>query len=64
MANGNYTIYVPDRSAPISFPSSMTHEEVKAALIGSGYTSVENSELVVSGNTLTFRRVTGGSKGI
>ena len=64
MAATYYTIYVPDRDAPITgFLESMTHEEVRSALAGSGYTAVENAELVVSGSTLRFRRVQGGVKG-
>ena len=64
MAANNYTIYVPDRDAAITgFPQSMTHEEVRAALVATGYTAVENAELVVSGSTLKFRRVQGGVKG-
>lgn len=63
MANGQFTVYVPDRSAPFSLPDSLTHEEVRRTLSGMGYPSVENAELVVAGSTITFRRPTGGTKG-
>lgn len=64
MASGSqYSIRVPDSTRVLNFPSSMTHEEVRAALVGSGYTAVESAELIVDGLNLTFRRVSGGSKG-
>ena len=66
MANGNtYTVYVPDRSAPFAFPRSMAVEEVRASLVTTGYTALENADVNVSadGGTITFRRVTGGNKG-
>jgi uncharacterized membrane protein len=66
MAADTYTIFVPDRSLPITgFLRSMSTEEVRSALVGSGQTACENAEVVVSagGSTLTFRRVTGGTKG-
>ena len=63
MANGNFTVYVPDRSTPITLPGTLTHEEVRQTLVGTGYPSVENAEMVVAGQTITFRRPTGGTKG-
>lgn len=61
----NYIVYVPDRSEPFTgFPQSLTHDEVRSALVATGHTSVENAELVVNGTTLRFRRVQGGTKGI
>lgn len=64
MANGQqWTVTVPDRRDSLSFNSSFTPEEVRAALVSTGYTSVENADLVVSGNSITFRRPTGGTKG-
>ena len=66
MANEQYTIYIPDRTTPLYYPASMTQEEVRGALVGSGYTAVETAELVVEngGRTLRFRRVAGGTKGL
>jgi len=64
MAAEQYTVYVPDREAPFYFPSTMTHEEVRMSLAGTGHTSVENAEMVVSGNVIRFRRVQGGTKGV
>ena len=63
MANGNYTVYVPDRTSPFTLPGTLTHEEVRQTVAGMGYPSVENAELTISGNTITFRRPTGGTKG-
>ncbi len=64
-ANEQYTIYVPDRTSPIRYPASLTVEEVRSALVGSGFTSVENAEVVMeAGNVLRFRRVQGGTKGL
>lgn len=66
MATGQFTVYVPDRSSPFYLPGTLTHEEVRQTLSGMGYASVENAELVVSagGSTITFRRPTGGTKGL
>lgn len=64
MASSNWTVYVPDRSAPLTLPSSLTTEEVRSSLVGTGYTSVENAEMVVQGDRITFRRPQGGSKGV
>ena len=62
----NYTVYVPDSSRPLSFSKDFTPAEVKSALISSGNASVENSTMTVSadGNTITFARVQGGTKGL
>ena len=62
MAANDYIINVPDRSAPYRLPRTLTVEEVRQTLVGMGHTAVENSELQVSpdGQTLTFKRVTGG----
>lgn len=61
-----YIVNVPDRSTPLYYPSSLTHEEVRATAVASGFTAVETAELIVSpdGRTLTFRRVAGGTKGL
>lgn len=64
MATSNFTVYVPDRSTPLTYPGTMTHEEIRQALVLNGYPSVENAEMVVNGQTITFRRPTGGTKGI
>lgn len=66
MAQQNYTVYIPDRTAPVYLPNTMTQEEVRASLVGMGYTAVETAELVVEngGQTLRFRRVAGGTKGL
>ena len=66
MAANDYIINVPDRSAPYRLPRTLTVEEVRQTLVGMGHTAVENSELAVSpdGQTLTFKRVTGGTKGL
>lgn len=65
MAVDNYTVYIPDRVAPIYLPASLTQEEVRSSLVGTGHTAVETAELVVEngGRTLRFRRVAGGTKG-
>lgn len=64
MAASYYTVYVPDRDAPYTgFLASMTPEEVRAALVATGNTAVETAEMVLSGSTIKFRRVQGGTKG-
>ena len=67
MANGsNYTVYIPDRSAAFTgFPRSMAVEEVRASLVATGHSALENANAVVSpdGATITFQRVSGGTKG-
>lgn len=64
MAASQWTVNVPDRSTPFYFSTNLTAEEVRSALISVGHTSVENAEMVQSGNTLTFRRPVGGTKGV
>ena len=66
MAANQYTVYVPDSSRPQFWDKSFTPSEVKQALISSGNASVENSTMTVSpdGNTITFARVQGGTKGL
>ena len=64
MADANqYTVYVPDQREALYFPTSFSPEEVRQALVSGGRSSVGTAELVVSGNTLTFRRPAGGTKG-
>ena len=67
MANqDNYIVNIPDRSSPFTgFPRSMGVEEVRASLVATGHTALENADVNVSvdGGTLTFRRVSGGTKG-
>lgn len=64
-ANEQYTIYVPDRSTPIRYPKSLTVEEVRSALVGSGFTACETARVVLEGDSvLRFERVQGGTKGI
>jgi len=63
----NYVVYVPDRSEPFTgFPRSMAVEEVRASLVATGHTALENADVNVSndGATLRFKRVTGGTKGL
>ena len=64
MAASQWTVNVPDRSTPFYFSTNLTAEEVRSALISVGHTSVENAEMVQSGNILTFRRPVGGTKGL
>ena len=64
MASSNFTVYVPDRSAPYTYPGSLTHEEVRQAVVLNGHPNVETAEMVVNGQTITFRRPTGGTKGL
>jgi hypothetical protein len=47
------------------FDAGLTVEEIKSALVSTGYTAVQNSEARIStdGQTIRFERVTGGSKG-
>jgi len=62
-----YTVYVPDESAPITgFPRSMAVEEVRASLVATGRTALENADVNIStdGATLRFKRVSGGTKGL
>lgn len=64
--SNNYTVYIPDRSAPFTgFPRSMGPEEVRASLVATGHTALENADMNISndGGTITFRRVSGGTKG-
>lgn len=66
MAASNYVVYIPDRSEPFNgFPRSMAVEEVRASLVATGHTALETAEVTVSadGNTLRFKRVSGGTKG-
>lgn len=64
MANGDqYTVYVPDRSTPFKFNTSLTPQEVQHALETTG-SLPSGTQMVVNGNTITFQRVQGGSKGI
>lgn len=63
MSVGNWTVYVPDRSTPYTFPQTLTQEEVRTALVSTGHASVGTSEMVVNGSTITFRRPQGGTKG-
>jgi len=63
----NYIVYVPDESAPINgFPRSMAVEEVRASLVATGRTALENADVNIStdGGTLRFKRVSGGTKGL
>ena len=67
MASSNYIAYIPDRSEPFTgFPRSMSVEEVRASLVATGHTALENAGVEVSadGGTLRFKRVTGGTKGL
>lgn len=67
MANGNYTVYIPDRSSAFTgFPRSMSVEEVRASLVATGHTALENADIELSadGGTIRFKRVTGGTKGL
>jgi hypothetical protein len=62
----NYVVYVPDESTPITgFPRSMGVEEVRASLVATGRTALENADVNISndGATLRFKRVSGGTKG-
>ena len=62
----NYVVYVPDESNPITgFPRSMGAEEVRASLVATGRTALENADVNISndGATLRFKRVSGGTKG-
>lgn len=65
MAASQYTVYVPDSTQPKYFPKDFTPAEVKTALIASGVASVSNASMTVSsdGDTITFARVQGGTKG-
>ena len=65
MATNDYVVYVPDRTSAFRFPRSLTVEEVRGSLVGMGHTAIENAEAIVSadGGTITFKRVTGGTKG-
>ena len=61
----NYTVRVPDQSSALFLPRTMAPEEVRASLIATGHTALETCDMVVSpdGNTITFKRPTGGTKG-
>ena len=64
--NNNYVVYIPDRSEAFTgFPRSMGVEEVRASLVATGHTALENADVNVSadGGTLRFKRVAGGTKG-
>jgi hypothetical protein len=65
MATNDYLVYVPDRADAIRMPRSMTVEEVRGALVGTGFTALENATANVSadGQTIRFQRVVGGNKG-
>lgn len=64
MAASQWTVHVPDRSAPMYFDSNLTPEEIRSVLVSTGFTSVQTAEMVQSGNTLTYRRPSGGTKGL
>ena len=64
--SNNYIVYVPDEVNPITgFPRSMGVEEVRASLVATGRTALENADVNISndGTTLRFKRVSGGTKG-
>lgn len=61
-----YTVYIPDQTAPFTrFPRSMAVEEVRASLVATGHSALENADVNISddGATLKFKRVSGGTKG-
>lgn len=64
MAASNWTVYVPDSTRALYFQRSFTPEEVKSALVSTGNSAVQSAEMVINGDTITFRRVQGGSKGV
>lgn len=63
MSSGQWTVYVPDRTAPFFFERTLTADEVKSALVSTGHSNVATSEMVISGNEIRFRRASGGTKG-
>ena len=64
MASGQKTVYVPDRSIPMYFDAGLTPEEIKSALVSTGFTAGQNSEArIAADGTIRFERVTGGTKG-
>lgn len=66
MAAITKSVYVPDRRDPFQMPASLTNEEIRQSLVATGYTAVENAELVeeAGGSIVRFRRVQGGTKGL
>lgn len=58
-----WTVYVPDRTEPFYFQTTLTAEEVRGALESTGYPSVRTAEMVINAQTITFRRPSGGTKG-
>ena len=65
MANGFWTVYVPDRATPYTgFPLTMDIEEVRASLVATGVASVSSASFTNEGSGIVrFNRVQGGSKG-
>ena len=64
MAASQWTVYVADRTSPFYFDKSLTADEVKSALVSTGHSSVATAEMVINGDTITFRRPAGGNKGV
>ena len=64
MSSSQWTVRVPDRSAPFYFDRTLTADEVKSALVSTGHTNVATSEMVINGSEITFRRASGGNKGL
>ena len=62
----DYFVYVPDVTSAFRLPRSLTLEEVRSTVSGMGHTAVENAQVEVSpdGQTIRFKRVTGGTKGL
>lgn len=64
-SNGNWTIYVPDRTSSYSLDKCLfpTVEAVRAALTQNGVTSVGTATATVDGDTIRFARPETGRKG-
>lgn len=62
-STGNWSVRVPDRSTPYSFPKTMEIEEIRQSLITTGVASVSSATYTVDGDNVNFNRVQGGSKG-
>ena len=57
-------VFIPDVVEPKNLPDSLTAEEVREVVVGMGYTSVENADIVTAADgSITFRRPSGGTKG-
>ena len=65
-ASGQWSVTVPDSTRTFKFPKTMSVEEVRASLVNVVGAYIESASAVISpdGDSISFQRVTGGTKGL